>query len=301
MNIASHIVQTIGSTPLVRLEPDWQRTEAPRSAPSSNFSTPWAASRTASARAMIDAAESDGRINPRHPDHRAHQWQHRHRPGLCLRGQGLPAVSDHAGNHERRAPQTADAPGRRTGADPRRRGDERRHRKGRAIARPSDAEAFMPDQFDNPANPEVHRETTAEEIWRRHRRPGGHPCRRRRHRRHHHRVAEALKARKPDFKAVAVEPADSPVLSGGQPGPHKIQGIGAGFVPRSWTGRHRRGDHGRPTKTPSRPPGSWPPKEGHAGRHLLGRGRLGRPAGGRPARKPASALSSSCPAPASAT
>ena len=90
---------------------------------------------------------------------------------------------------------------------------------------------YMPQQFKNPGNPQAHRETTAQEIW--HDTDG--------------RVdivvagvgtggtitglAEALKARKPQLKAVAVEPADSPVLSGGQPGSHGIQGIGAGFIP----------------------------------------------------------------------
>jgi cysteine synthase A len=91
--------------------------------------------------------------------------------------------------------------------------------------------AFMPDQFSNPANPEIHRKTTALEIW-------------------NHTggaadilvagvgtggtitgVAEVIKSRRPSFKAIAVEPEASPVLSGGKPGPHKIQGIGAGFVP----------------------------------------------------------------------
>lgn len=91
--------------------------------------------------------------------------------------------------------------------------------------------AVMPSQFANPANPEIHRKTTAEEIWNDTAGEadvlvsgvgtGGTLTG----------VASALKARKPGFHVVAVEPTDSPILSGGAPGPHKIQGIGAGFVP----------------------------------------------------------------------
>jgi cysteine synthase A len=92
--------------------------------------------------------------------------------------------------------------------------------------------AYMPDQFSNPANPEIHRKTTAEEIWRDTQGgadilvagvgTGGTITG----------ISEVLKQRKPAFKAVAVEPTASPVISGGSPGPHKIQGIGAGFIPK---------------------------------------------------------------------
>jgi cysteine synthase len=96
----------------------------------------------------------------------------------------------------------------------------------------SDPRYFMPQQFNNPANPEIHRKTTAEEIWRDTDGKvdflvagvgtGGTITG----------IGEVIKSRKPSFKVVAVEPDASPILSGGPKGPHKIQGIGAGFVPQ---------------------------------------------------------------------
>ncbi|MBU2272502.1 MAG: cysteine synthase A [Alphaproteobacteria bacterium] len=82
--------------------------------------------------------------------------------------------------------------------------------------------AIIPSQFDNPANPAIHRVTTAEEIW--NDTAGGVDI-------VISGVGQALKARKPSVRMIAVEPPASPVLSGGEPGPHKIQGIGAGFIP----------------------------------------------------------------------
>ncbi|PZR57025.1 MAG: cysteine synthase A [Candidatus Meridianibacter frigidus] len=104
-------------------------------------------------------------------------------------------------------------------------------RRAQQIQQSDPAKYFMPAQFENPANPEIHRRTTAEEIWRDTDGKvdilisavgtGGTITG----------VSDVLKERRPGFRAIAVEPDASPVLSGGKPGPHKIQGTGAGFVP----------------------------------------------------------------------
>ncbi len=166
----------------------------------------------------------------------------------------------------------------------------------------SDRDAFMPQQFNNPANPEIHRRTTAEEIWRDLDGEvdalvcgvgtGGTITG----------VGQVLKERRPSVKVVGVEPARSPVLSGGDPGPHNLQGIGAGFVPggarplSDGRDRHRRGrDGGRDARgSPPRARGFWsgsPP----------GRRSTPRSSSPRTARWPARESSSSSPTAASAT
>ena len=163
----------------------------------------------------------------------------------------------------------------------------------------TDQRYFVPQQFENPANPAIHRKTTAEEVWRDTDGKvdifvagvgtGGTITG----------VAQVIKERKPSAQFVAVEPAASPVLSGGQKGPHPIQGIGAGFIPpvldRIWSTRSSPSA----TRTRSTWPGGWPAKR--ACWSASPRVRPWWPPCRWPAgrRTPASSSSSSCPTSAS--
>ncbi len=228
--IFNDIVATVGNTPLIKLNRIATGLQA-NVYVKAEFFNPLASVKDRIGRAMIEAGERDGRIKPGTVIVEPTSGN----TGIALafvcaaRGYKLILTMPETMSVERRVLL------RMLGAEivltPGAEG-----MKG-AIARANDIVAqhgdrgFMPQQFENPANPEIHRRTTAEEIWRDTDGQvdfvvagvgtGGTLTG----------VAEVIKARKPSFQAIAVEPAKSPVISGGAPGPHKLQGIGAGFVP----------------------------------------------------------------------
>ncbi len=226
--IFDDITQTIGHTPLVRIK-RLIPSQAEVLAKMECFN-PLASVKDRIGLAMIEAAEADGRLKPGGEIIEPTSGN----TGIALafvcasRGYRLTLTMPESMSLERRKVLTG------LGAEivltPAAEGMPGAIRKAGelATARPG---SYMPQQFENPANPEVHRRTTAEEIWADTDGEvdmvvagvgtGGTLTG----------VAEVIKARRPGFRAIAVEPADSPVLSGGQPGPHKIQGIGAGFIP----------------------------------------------------------------------
>jgi len=225
------ILGVIGNTPMVRLT----RLAPPESATvllKLEFANPLASVKDRIGLAMIEAGERDGMINP--DSHIIEPTSGN--TGIALafvcaaRGYRLTLTMPESMSVERRAML------RHLGASivltPAAQG------MGGAIERArdllaNDANGFMPQQFDNPANPAIHEQTTGPEIWEDadHRidaivagvGTGGTITG----------VTRFIRRHNPDFKAIAVEPADSPVISGGKPGLHKIQGIGAGFIPRN--------------------------------------------------------------------
>ena len=230
MKIFANVQRTIGNTPLVALNRIAHEVDA-RVLAKLEFFNPLGSVKDRIAAAMIDAAEAAGRIGPQTLIVE---------PTSGNTGIALAFICAAKGYRLRLTmPETMSVERRKLlkhlGADLLLTPGEKGMGGAIAAAERLLAEnpgAFMPDQFKNPANPKIHRETTAEEIWRDTDGQvdlvvagvgtGGTITG----------VAQGIKARKPALRAVAVEPAGSPLLSGGTPGPHKIQGIGAGFIPQ---------------------------------------------------------------------
>ncbi len=229
MNIYEDLTKTIGRTPLVRLNRIGKETGAQIVA-KLEFFNPLSSVKDRIGVAMIDAAERDGKLKPGGLIVEPTSGN----TGISLafvaaaRGYKLILTMPETMSIERRA--LLKILGAELVLTPGTEGMSGAIRKAEEIVA-STPGAFMPQQFKNPANIEIHRKTTAEEIWKDTDGKvdfliagvgtGGTITG----------VADVIKKRKPSFKAIAVEPAGSPVLSGGKPGPHKIQGIGAGFIP----------------------------------------------------------------------
>ena len=229
MRIADNITKLIGNTPLVKLKSIGKGLKADLIAKLELFN-PCGSVKDRIGVAMIEAAERQGLIDKETTIIEPTSGN----TGIALafvcasRGYRLILTMPENMSHERRI--LLKAFGAELVLTPAEEGMEGAVKKAVEIEKQF-SKVFIPQQFNNPANPEIHHHTTAEEIWEDTDGrvdilvagvgTGGTITG----------IAEAIKPRKPGFKAIAVEPAGSPVLSGGEPGAHRIQGIGAGFVP----------------------------------------------------------------------
>ena len=230
MNIAKNITDLIGNTPLVELNRLGEGLPG-RVVAKLEFFNPGSSVKDRIAEAMIEAAEKEGKINKNTIIVEATSGN----TGIGLamvcaaRGYKLAITMPESMSKERR--MLLRAFGAELILTPAAEGMGGAIARAKALVDEHPDTYFMPRQFDNPANVEIHRQTTAEEIWRDTDGQvdifvagvgtGGTVTG----------VGEVLKARKPGMKIVAVEPDASPVLSGGEKGPHPIQGLGAGFIP----------------------------------------------------------------------
>jgi cysteine synthase A len=230
MKIYENITRTIGNTPLVRLNRVTQGLQATVIAKVESFN-PMSSVKDRIGVAMIDEAERQGMIGKDTIILEATSGN----TGVALafvsaaRGYKFTLVMPETMSIERR--QLAKAFGAELVLTPGTEGMQGAVSRAEKMAAENPQYFFIPRQFSNPANPEIHRKTTAEEIWRDTEGKidilvagvgtGGTITG----------IADVIKVRKPSFRAIAVEPDASPVLSGGSPGAHRIQGIGAGFVP----------------------------------------------------------------------
>ncbi|MDE0860460.1 MAG: cysteine synthase A [Akkermansiaceae bacterium] len=231
MSIAKNIVDTVGNTPLIKLNNVTEGLDAEVFV-KAEFFNPLFSVKDRIGKAMIETAEADGSLKPGGSIIEATSGNTGIALAFVARAKGYKCIltMPETMSIERRVLL------RSLGAEivltPGAKG------MGGAIAKAKqllaeDPSAFGPSQFDNPANPEVHRKTTAEEIWADTDGDidaivagvgtGGTITG----------IAEVIKSKNPNFKAIAVEPENSPVIGGGSPGPHKIQGIGAGFIPKN--------------------------------------------------------------------
>src|SRR6202046_1218947 len=229
MSIAEDVTQLVGNTPLVRLSRVTEGAVADVVAKLEYFN-PGGSVKDRIGVAMIDAAEEAGLLKPDTIILEPTSGN----TGIALamvaaaRGYKLVLTMPDTMSIERRV--LLRAYGAELVLTPGKDGMPGAIAKAEELAK-SDQRYFVPQQFENPANPAIHRDTTAEEVWKQTDgkihffifgvRTGGTITG----------VAQVLKERKPETKFIAVEPAASPVLSGGQKGPHPIQGIGAGFIP----------------------------------------------------------------------